>query len=101
MVPTLNLSCEQEVLPARGVYVTQTALRGKSYRSVTNVGMRPTFPGGRLTVETHLLGFSATVTRGPMEIRFLKRLRGEKKFSGPAALRRQILADIRRARRTR
>jgi riboflavin kinase / FMN adenylyltransferase len=94
VVPTLNLATEQECLPKIGVYATETLVEGKSYRSATNVGMRPTFDGGRLAVESHLLDFSKNLTTGPMEVRFLKRLRDEKKFSGPEALREQVLKDI-------
>jgi len=99
--PTLNLKPEQELLPARGVYVTRTLLEGetKSRRSVTNVGMRPTFNGASLSVETHLLDFSGEVTAKRMEVRFWKRLREEKKFTGPEELRAQIARDIASARR--
>jgi phosphoribosyl 1,2-cyclic phosphate phosphodiesterase len=99
--PTLNLKPEQELLPARGVYVTRTLLEGesKSRRSVTNVGMRPTFNGASLSVETHLLDFSGEVTAKRMEVRFWKRLREEKKFAGPEELRTQITRDITSARR--
>src|SRR5229473_617988 len=99
--PTLNLKPEQELLPARGVYVTRTLLEGetKSRRSVTNVGMRPTFNGASLSVETHLLDFSGDITAKRMEVRFWKRLREEKKFAGPEDLRAQIARDIASARR--
>jgi riboflavin kinase/FMN adenylyltransferase len=99
--PTLNLKSEQELLPARGVYVTRTLLEGetKSRRSVTNVGMRPTFNGASLSVETHLLDFSGEVAAKRMEVRFWKRLREEKKFTGPDELRAQIARDIATARR--
>jgi riboflavin kinase/FMN adenylyltransferase len=99
--PTLNLKPEQELLPARGVYVTRTLLAGetKSRRSVTNVGMRPTFNGASLSVETHLLDFSGEITAKRMELRFWKRLREEKKFNGPEDLRAQIARDIASARR--
>ena len=99
--PTLNLKPEQELLPGRGVYVTRTLLEGetKTRRSVTNVGMRPTFNGAALTVETHLLDFSGEVTGKRMEVHFWKRLREEKKFSGPEQLRAQIAQDIASARR--
>ena len=99
--PTLNLKPEQELLPARGVYVTRTLLEGetKSRRSVTNVGMRPTFNGASLSVETHLLDFSGEVTAKRMEVRFWKRLREEKKFATPEELRAQIARDIASARR--
>jgi phosphoribosyl 1,2-cyclic phosphate phosphodiesterase len=94
--PTLNLAPEQELLPAQGVYVTRTLLEGetKSHRSVTNIGVRPTFNGAVLSVETHLLGYSGEITAKHMEVRFWKRLREEKKFSGPEELRAQIARDI-------
>jgi len=94
--PTLNLRREQELLPAPGVYVTRTLLNGerKSRRSVTNIGNRPTFNGTDLTVETHLLDFAGETAARRMELRFWKRLRSEKKFSGPEELRLQIIRDI-------
>jgi riboflavin kinase/FMN adenylyltransferase len=94
--PTLNLKPEQELLPARGVYITRTVLEGEtsSHRSVTNVGMRLTFNGAGLSVETHLLGYSGNFTPKHIEIRFWKRLREEKKFAGPEELKEQIAKDI-------
>jgi len=97
--PTLNLQAEQELLPARGVYITRTMLdeETSSHRSVTNVGMRPTFDGTRLTVETHLLDYSGNFSPKRIEIRFWKKLREEKKFSGPEELKAQITKDIGKA----
>jgi riboflavin kinase/FMN adenylyltransferase len=97
--PTLNLAAEQELLPARGVYVTRTCLDGetRSHRSVTNIGVRPTFNGSSLSIETHLLGVQLAATPKRMEVRFWKRLREEKKFTGPEELRAQIATDIARA----
>jgi riboflavin kinase/FMN adenylyltransferase len=97
--PTLNLAPEQELLPARGVYITRTCLDGgtRSHRSVTNIGMRPTFNGSSLSVETHLLDTQPATAPKRIEVRFWKRLREEKKFSGPEELRAQIAADIARA----
>ena len=94
--PTLNLSAEQGLLPGRGVYITRTCLDGerRSHRSVTNIGMRPTFDGSALSVETHLLDAHLTATPKYMEVRFWNRLRDEKKFSGPEELRVQIARDI-------
>jgi riboflavin kinase/FMN adenylyltransferase len=94
--PTLNLVPEQELLPARGVYITRTCFPGdsRSHRSVTNIGMRPTFNGTALTVETHLLDFRGEIPAKRMEVRFWKRLRQEMKFSGAEELRQQIARDI-------
>src|SRR5262249_21313634 len=97
--PTLNLATEQELLPAKGVYITRTLIDGElnSHRSVTNVGMRPTFNGTRLTVETHLLDYSGNFSPKRIEVRFWKKLREEKKFAGPDELKAQIARDIARA----
>ena len=97
VVPTLNLATEQETLTKTGVYVTETVLAGGNYRSVTNVGVRPTFDGTRLAIESHLFDFAEALTAGPMKVRFLRRLRDEQKFTGPEALREQVLKDIGRA----
>jgi riboflavin kinase/FMN adenylyltransferase len=97
--PTLNLRAEQELLPARGVYITRTVMEGEpsSHRSVTNVGMRPTFNGTGLTVETHLLDYSGNFSPKRIEVRFWKKLREEKKFAGAEELKAQIAKDIARA----
>lgn len=99
--PTLNLKPEQELLPARGVYITRTVLDGEtsSHRSVTNVGVRPTFNGSGLSVETHLLDYSGNFAPKRIEVRFWKRLREEKKFAGPEELKEQIRKDIAAANR--
>jgi riboflavin kinase / FMN adenylyltransferase len=97
IVPTLNLKTTQETLPKNGVYVTSSTVAGKTYGSVTNIGVRPTFDGQRLAIESHLFGFSDFVTSGPLEVEFLARLRDEQKFAGPEALKAQVLADIERA----
>lgn len=94
--PTLNLASEQELLPARGVYITRTSFHGDSdsHPSVTNIGLRPTFNGNALSIETHLLDFHGAIPARRLEVQFWHRLREEKKFSGAAELREQIARDI-------
>jgi riboflavin kinase / FMN adenylyltransferase len=99
LFPTLNLAPEQELLPKLGVYATESAVGGKLYSSVTNVGTRPTFNGAGITVESHLFGFGEKLASGPMEVRFHTRIREERKFSGPDELRAQIALDIDAARK--
>jgi riboflavin kinase/FMN adenylyltransferase len=99
LFPTLNLAPEQELLPKLGVYATESAVGGKLYSSVTNVGTRPTFNGAGVTVESHLFGFSGDLASGAMEVRFHARIRDEQKFSGADALRAQIARDIEAARK--
>jgi riboflavin kinase/FMN adenylyltransferase len=94
LFPTLNLAPEQELLPKLGVYATEGAVRGTVFRSVTNVGTRPTFDGQGVTVESHLFGFNEQTAGGPLEVRFHRRLRDEQRFSSIDALREQIARDI-------
>jgi len=91
--PTANLDVENEILPARGVYVTETVVTTVSHPSVTNVGVRPTFSGGVLTVESHLLEFSGDLYDEHVELRFLARVRDERAFSSAAELADQIARD--------
>ncbi|HEX5425260.1 MAG TPA: bifunctional riboflavin kinase/FAD synthetase [Candidatus Acidoferrales bacterium] len=98
VVPTLNLATRQELLPKLGVYATEVILDGKAYHAATNVGVRPTFDGGSVTIESHLIDFNEARTGGPLEVRFLKRIRDEQRFPNPEALRRQILTDIQESR---
>jgi riboflavin kinase / FMN adenylyltransferase len=94
LVPTLNLAPEQELLPRAGVYATETVLGGRLFRSATNVGMRPTFAGTSLSVESHLFDFAETLTTGRLELRFRERLRDEMKFASVEKLREQIAVDL-------
>ncbi|MGH9736735.1 MAG: bifunctional riboflavin kinase/FAD synthetase [Candidatus Acidiferrales bacterium] len=98
VVPTLNLATKQELLPKLGVYATEVVLDGKRYQAATNVGVRPTFDGGSVSVESHLLDFNEVRTSGPLELRFLKRIRDEQRFPSPETLRQQILRDIQESR---
>jgi len=95
VVPTLNLGTDQELLPKKGVYATETILGDRRFRSATNIGVRPTFDGATgVTIESHLLDFDEMLTSGRMEVRFRTRLRDEQKFASIEALREQVLKDI-------
>jgi len=99
-VPTLNLATESETLPKTGVYVTRTVdlADGRGWNSVTNVGYRPTFGADdRLSIETFLLDALDGETPRSIRVEFLRRLRDERKFESPEALRTQILKDVTRA----
>ena len=100
-VPTLNLSPETKLLPAHGVYVTCTSdlESGRRWRSVTNVGSRPTFNGTGQTVETYLLENLAGRSPARIELAFLHPLRDEQRFETPEDLRQQILKDVEQAKR--
>ena len=95
-VPTLNLAPENELLPGTGVYVTRTVDPDSNthWRSVTNVGYRPTFDGRDLTVETFLLDPLTGTPPRRIEVSFLCFIRDERKFDTPELLRAQIVKDV-------
>lgn len=108
--PTANLKIENKLTLPYGVYATWAVLDGQRLPSVTNVGVRPTFTtqaaGGGPTdghelpalVETHLLDTTQDLYGKTLEVRFVKRLREERRFPGIDALKAQISADASQAR---
>jgi riboflavin kinase / FMN adenylyltransferase len=101
MVPTINLSRYDEILPKNGVYITWTRVAGDCFESVTNLGMRPTFGLETFAIETHLLNVHPIdlLPDTEIEISFLERLRDEIKFASTDALRTQIGKDVHRTQR--
>ena len=96
-VPTLNLNTTAELLPASGVYITRTSEAGRQWDSITNIGYRPTFNGDSLTIETYLLSAFDGVPPQRIKLEFLRRVREERKFESPDALKSQIFKDVSRA----
>ncbi len=98
--PTANLTLsENQILPADGVYATKVEVAGARFSAVTNIGTNPTFGNETRTVETFILDFNETIYGKPFAAEFTERLRGEKKFETPEALRAQIKEDVRRAKK--
>src|SRR5687768_3093515 len=98
--PTANLHPQNRVIPAHGVYVTGTLIDGQWRRSVTNIGTRPTFETAtEPSVETFVMNWSGDLYGDVIRVRFLYRLRDEKKFASLDDLRTQINKDVAQAER--
>jgi riboflavin kinase/FMN adenylyltransferase len=98
--PTANLDTENELIPPRGVYATAAAINGVAYPAVTNIGIRPTFGDvDQVQIETHLLDGGRDLYDARLRLSFVQRLRDERAFPDVDALRAQIDADCRAARR--
>jgi riboflavin kinase/FMN adenylyltransferase len=98
-VPTANLDTQNEVVAGEGVYAGRCRLPdGTVCTAVANIGRRPTFGGGGVTVEAHLLDFEGDLYGARLRLFFRARLRGEQKFAGRDALVSQIRRDIERTR---
>ena len=94
-IPTANLELSDKViLPGAGVYYTRVHVRGQSFDGITNLGHNPTFEKHPYTIETYIYDFSDDIYGEAMDITFLERIRGEKKFDSIDELIAQIRSDI-------
>ena len=95
---TANIQPRNRVIPRAGVYVTATLIDHQWRRSVTNIGMRPTFGDAtEPSVETHVMNWSGHLYGDVLRVRFLHRLRDEQKFGSVDELKSQIEHDVARA----
>jgi len=95
--PTANIDYNKtRLLPKNGVYVTLAKINGRSYPSVTNIGLRPTF-ANQLNIpriETYILDFNENIYDKYITIEFIDFIREELKFSSIKELKLQIDKDV-------
>ena len=97
--PTANVVPDTEaVVPARGVYAGFVIVGDEKYAACTNVGVAPTFGRAESRVEAYLLDFEGDLYGRIVDVGFVRRIRGEKKFSGVDELKAQIQHDVEEAR---
>ena len=97
--PTANIYYGKElIIPAIGVYISQTTIHDMTYNSLTNIGINPTFNNGiEINIETHLLDFDRDIYGEEVRVSFLSKIRDEKKFSSVNDLVCQIDNDVQTA----
>ena len=95
-MPTANLAPDAgKLLPPCGVYYSRAVLDGRAYRSISNVGRKPTV--GRqnaVGVETYLYDFDGDLYGREMTVELLAFRRPEMKFADVAQLRARMEEDI-------
>ena len=100
--PTANLHLGEYLRPAGGVYAVRAGIdRGAEtvwHAGVANLGVRPTFGGEDMVLETHLLDFDEDLYGAHLRVALIEHIRPERKFDGIEALKAQIEADIEAAR---
>lgn len=98
--PTANVRPDilDKLLPGDGVYVVRARIEATWMEGVANVGLRPTFSGTGRSVEVHVLDFAGDLYGRGVEVEFLSRLRGERKFDRVSDLVAQIREDVKAAR---
>lgn len=97
--PTVNLRCENELYPSRGVYFCQTLIDGVAYKGVGNIGVNPTTQNSLdIKVEFHILDYQGDLYGRVLRFELIKMLRAEKRFASVAELQEQIAKDVEQAR---
>ncbi len=93
--PTANLDVHpRQALPPFGIYATLAHIGGKTYKSVTSIGIRPTFTEGIRTIEIYILDFDKDIYGKELKVDFIEKLRNEKKFNSVEELTKQIAEDV-------
>lgn len=95
--PTANIDITaiDKMIPGNGVYAVLARIEGVkgTYRGMMNIGTRPTFGGGDVSLEVNIFDFSGDIYDRKMEVEFVKRIRGEQKFASAEKLREQLEDD--------
>ena len=97
-VPTANIALEPSNRLAFGIYAVHVFLDGVRYGGVASFGTRPTVDDGPPLLETFLFDFDGDLYGRAIEVAFVRRIRGEKKFDSLEALVAEMERDKARAR---
>ena len=94
--PTCNIDLNEYVIAKPGVYAVKV-LQGKSKKTlkgIANLGYRPTFNQKKIILEVNIFNFNRNLYNKRLTVKFIKFIRGEKKFKGIDQLRKQIKLDL-------
>ncbi len=99
--PTANLGVEANyTIPGNGVYAATATIEGdeKIYKSVVNIGSKPTFHDNYpISIEAHILDYQQDIYGKTVVLRFVDKLRDERRFASLEKLTEQIHLDIQAA----
>ena len=93
-IPTANIWLPKQKLPIKGVYVVECYLNDQIIQGIANMGVRPTIGGSSPVLEIHLFEFDKDIYSEKLIVKFIKKIRDEKKFDNLDMLKLQIQEDI-------
>ena len=93
--PTANIKIDNKwkILPADGVYAVKVYLNNNQYYAMLNIGKRPTISDKRNAIEVYIFDFSADIYGANIKVKFVKRIRDEKRFNDLGSLKSQLKID--------
>ena len=93
-IPTANIWLPKQKLPIKGVYAVECYLNHQIIQGIANMGVRPTIGGSSPVLEIHLFEFDKDIYSERLIVKFIKKIRDEKKFDNLDMLKLQIQEDI-------
>ena len=93
-IPTANIWLPKQKLPIKGVYAVECYLNDQIIQGIANMGVRPTIGGSSPVLEIHLFEFDKDIYSERLIVKFIKKIRDEKKFDNLDMLKLQIQEDI-------
>jgi riboflavin kinase / FMN adenylyltransferase len=97
--PTANVETNSDLIPASGVYAVQVQINRSEWRDgMVNLGTRPTFGGRRFQIEVHIFNFEQDIYGDELTVRFVQRIRSERRFDTAQKLTDQLFVDMKKIR---
>jgi riboflavin kinase / FMN adenylyltransferase len=93
-VPTANLDCGEQLIPAEGVYIGRSTVDGVTYPAAISIGTMPTFGDNPPQLEVHLIGYDGDLYGQTLTVEMIDWLRDQWKFSDVEQLKRKIEQDL-------
>ena len=87
------------ITPKKGVYASVTKIDGDEYKSIVNVGTRPTFGVDKILAESHLFDYNGNAYDKEVTISLLEFIREEIQFNNKDQLINQINLDVKEVKR--
>jgi len=93
--PTANIEVPEhyKLIPTDGSYAVFIDWKGREFKGMLNIGQRPTVSGQERRIEVNIFNFEQEIYHEKLTIRFVKRLRAEKKFENIQELSDQLKKD--------
>jgi len=93
-MPTANLDCRDQLVPADGVYAGRCAVDGRAYAAAVSIGTMPTFGENQRQVEAYLLDFTGDLYGQELRVELIDWVREQRKFAGVEALKARMAKDL-------
>lgn len=82
--PTANIDLENDfkLIPSIGVYAILVEFKGKIYKGMLNIGIRPTLNINKLSIEAHIFNFNEDIYGQYIKVYLIDKIRDEQRFNG-------------------